>query len=115
MPTYTMSCFILPKTFCDEIAAMIRKFWWGGKKDSTICWEKWDDLCKKKDECGLGFREFEAFNFAMLAKQGWRLMTNLSSFVARVLKGKYFSHTQFLSAKLGSKPSYVWRSVQDGR
>ena len=29
IPTYTMSCFKLPDTLCDELIAKIRKFWWG--------------------------------------------------------------------------------------
>ena len=33
IPTYTMSCFKLPDSLCDELTAMIRKFWWGQRKD----------------------------------------------------------------------------------
>ena len=33
--TYTMSCFKLLDTLCNELTAMIGKFWWGQKKDEN--------------------------------------------------------------------------------
>ena len=29
IPTYTISCFKLPDSLCDELTTMIRRFWWG--------------------------------------------------------------------------------------
>jgi len=47
----------------------------------------------------------------MLAKQAWRILTNPSSLVARVLKARYFPTCDLLNAKLGSSPSYSWRII----
>ena len=33
IPTYAMSCFKLPIGLCDDIKAMIRRYWWGQKGD----------------------------------------------------------------------------------
>jgi hypothetical protein len=35
----------------------------------------------------------------------------LDSLMARVLKAKYYPREDFLSAKLGRRPSYAWRSI----
>jgi hypothetical protein len=48
---------------------------------------------------------------ALLAKQGWRIMLNPNCLVAKVLKSKYFSKEEFLTSRLWSNPSFVWRSL----
>ena len=35
MLTYTMSCFQLPKTLCDDLERMMRNFWWGQRNQET--------------------------------------------------------------------------------
>ena len=68
-------------------------------------------MCNPKARGGLGFRNLKAFNLAMLAKQAWRILNNPSSLVARVIKARYFPTGNLLNAKLGSSPSYSWRSI----
>ena len=33
IPTYTMECFKLPISLCNEIESLIKKFWWGQQGD----------------------------------------------------------------------------------
>ena len=45
--TYTMGCFELPVSLCNEIESLIKKFWWGQQGDQRkIHWVKWEDLTK---------------------------------------------------------------------
>lgn len=63
-------------------------------------------MCNSKIDGGMGFRDMECFKRALVAKQGWRILSNLSnldSLLACVLKGKYYPHSSFLQAAQGRK------------
>lgn len=112
IPIYTMSVFRLPKTLIKEINSLMSKFWWGFKENlNKIAWVSWKNLGRKKDNGGLGFRELDCFNMAMLAKQGWRILKFPDSLAARVMREKYFPDSNFLKANLGKRPSFAWRSI----
>lgn len=113
LPTYSMSCFFLfPKVLCLELESIMCLFQW--QKSSTrwgIRWCKWSDLCTPKNLGGLGFRDLCIFTVALLVKQGWRLLTNPASLLARIYSVKYFPNTSFWNARLGSYPSFTWKSI----
>ena len=71
-----------------------------------MAWVSWKQMCYSKSKGGLGFRNLQGFNLAMLAKQAWRILTNPTSLIARVFKTRYI-----LSATLVSNPYYSWRSI----
>ncbi|KAH1048031.1 hypothetical protein J1N35_038815 [Gossypium stocksii] len=85
IPTYTMACFLLPKSLCAKLEGIIDKFWW----QKGIHWCAWNELLSLKKDGGLGFRNLAKFNIALLAKQGWRLINFPNSLLARVLKNTY--------------------------
>ncbi|XP_042950197.1 uncharacterized protein LOC122282305 [Carya illinoinensis] len=67
IPTYSMSVFMLPRRICKQISSLMARFWWGHKeKDNKIQWRSWDKLGDSKRDGGLGFRDLECFNQAML-------------------------------------------------
>ncbi|XP_030478314.1 uncharacterized mitochondrial protein AtMg00310-like [Cannabis sativa] len=72
-------------------------------------------MCKLKEQGGMGFRELESFNQALLAKQGWKILTNPDCLMAKVLKALYFPHNNFLEAKVGHYGSHIWRGIVWGR
>jgi hypothetical protein len=115
IPTFAMSCFDLTKTLCEEISMMICRFWWAQQdKENKVHWLRWEILSKPKSGGGLGFRDLYGFNIAMLACQGWRMLTNTESLCARVLKVRYFPNTSILEAVPTGGISYSWRSILKG-
>ena len=70
IPSYTMSCFKLPNTLCDELTGMVRQFWWGQvRKEKKLAWMSWEKMCLPKEKRGMGFKDLKLFNMALLAKQ----------------------------------------------
>lgn len=63
----------------------------------------------------MGFQNYRAFNEAMLACHGWRLIMNPQTFWASYLKGIYFPNSSFLQASRGSHASWAWLSLLHGR
>ena len=111
-----MSCFQLTKKVCKKLASLMAKYWWSGSLDRrSLHWLSWDKLASPKACGGMGFRDLELFNLALLAKQAWRILQSPNSLSARILKSVYFSNNCILDADLGSHPSQIWRAIIEGR
>ncbi|XP_056848921.1 uncharacterized protein LOC130499048 [Raphanus sativus] len=116
MPTYTMSCFKLPASLCKQIQSVLTRFWWDAKPDTRKrSWVSWDKLTCPKSAGGLGFREIEIFNDALLAKHAWRLLQDPSSLLGRILLKKYCHSSDFLSCSAPNAASHGWRGILAGR
>ena len=76
-----------------------------------MAWVSWLRMCKSKLKGGMGLCDLYAFNLAMLVKQGWRMLENLSLLMTHMYKARYFPNGDILNASIGSNPSYAWRSI----
>lgn len=115
-PTYSMSCFLFPKKLCRNLTTISSKFWWGAMNgERKVHWIAWDKMCVSKRNGGLGFRDMEAFNLALLAKQAWRLLTVPDSLCARVLKARYYKNSDLMAATCPKRGSFTWRSICHGK
>lgn len=108
MPVYTMQCFKFPKTTCDSLSNAMNDFWWNSieEKIKVNC-VNWEKLCLSKEHDGLGFRDIQCFNQALLAKNAWIILQNPSSLCAKVLGSRYFDQNTFLRAGVGKRSSYA--------
>ncbi|XP_074346913.1 uncharacterized protein LOC141685724 [Apium graveolens] len=117
LPTYAMSVFLLPSDITKDFERSISRFWWNSKNNDSrsIHWMSYQRLSRHKACGGMGFRDFRDFNIAMLGKQGWRFITNPNSLVSRIYKARYFAECNFLEARIGNNPSFIWRSIWEAK
>ncbi|KAK2388665.1 Ribonuclease H superfamily protein [Trifolium repens] len=116
IPSYVMSVYLLPDTTIKEIERLMNSFWWGGgTHNQGIRWLAWDRMAYPKALGGMGFRDLHSFNLAMIAKQGWNIMTKPNTLVAKIYKARYFPNSSLFEAQLGHNPSYAWRGIWKAR
>jgi hypothetical protein len=63
---------------------------------------------------GLGFRDTEIFNLALLARKARCMLFRPESLCFKVLKSIYFPSIDILNAPIGNNPSKTWRTICDG-
>lgn len=112
---YAMSCFDLTKSLCDDISAMIGRFWWAQQEnDKKVHWLSWCTLTSRKEKGGLGYRDLHLFNLAMLGRQAWRMLQNPESLCVRLLKARYWPDGDLMQVQEHPGISYTWRSIVRG-
>ncbi|KAL2931509.1 LINE-1 retrotransposable element ORF2 protein [Bienertia sinuspersici] len=88
--THVFSVYLMPKFITKQLNSLICKFWWKGTSaGQPIYWKKRSLLEQPKDRGGLGLKNVEYFNKALLAKQAWRLHQQPTLLLARVYSTKY--------------------------
>lgn len=116
LPVFPMSVFKLPETLIKNLNSLMAGFWWSSEPHlKKIHWVSWDKLCLPKSLGGIGFKDLESFNQALLSKQAWKVVQQPECLLARFLKSTYFNNGTFLEAPTGVRPSFAWRSLLHGR
>ncbi|KAA3477110.1 reverse transcriptase [Gossypium australe] len=109
IPTYALSIFLASKGVIEEVQAKISKTWWAGN-DKGRFWTMlfWKTLRKPKGMGGLGIRDVQLFNLALLGRQVWRLISYKDSLCFKVF---IFQMVIFFKAKRVDRASFTWSSI----
>ena len=95
---------------CEKMKSNTANHWWDFEDNTRKMYQRsWEWISAPKSFGGMGFR-FVLFNQAMLGKQCCWLITNPSSLCARVLRGRYYPNSDFLTVVKPLSASFTWRS-----
>ncbi|KAL5168952.1 putative ribonuclease H protein [Glycine soja] len=90
LPLFFLSFFRIPAAILQRISAIQRQFLWGGKPDSRkIAWISWSQCCSPKHMGGLGIRDLQSLNKALLFKWKWLMFHQPDQLWTRILISKY--------------------------
>ncbi|KAM2004953.1 hypothetical protein FF1_000090 [Malus domestica] len=93
LPVYYMSLFKVPCGVIRKLEKLMNGFLWEGvgegKKFHLV---KWGDVCKSKEDGGLGLGNLRFRNVALLAKWLWRFPLEPNSLWHKVIRSKYGLH-----------------------
>ncbi|KAL0313710.1 UNVERIFIED_CONTAM: putative mitochondrial protein, partial [Sesamum calycinum] len=109
--TYWASVFILPKGIISILEGKMRKFLWQGPNRRGNAKVAWDQICKPKEEGGLGIRSMTVSNKALMLKQLWRILHNdgTSIWVEWIQLGRLHNNT--LWTFNGATGTWGWKKM----
>ncbi|GKF09163.1 RNA-directed DNA polymerase, eukaryota, reverse transcriptase zinc-binding domain protein, partial [Tanacetum coccineum] len=74
------SVFLLPKTVVNDIEKLFKRFIWNnGESCKGKAKVAWAEVCKPKDQGGLGFKSLELWNKTLLVKHLWNVASRKES------------------------------------
>lgn len=111
IPVYTMAAMNPPKGTIDLIEKHFVRFFWGSSTEkSKYHWSSWENLCKAKDEGGIGIKRLQDISDTFTTKRWWNFRTNQSPWAAFLLS-KYCTRVHAVATKKVSNQSSAWQKL----
>ena len=113
IPIYFFSFFRVPIRVVDKLVRIQRRFLWGGGDDhNKIAWVNWERICLPKESGGLGIKDINKFNLALLGKWKWNLFHHHGELWTKVLESKYGGWRGLDEASCDNSASIWWRDLK---
>lgn len=82
----------------------------------SVAWVKWLDICKSKEKGGLGVRDLESFNKALIGKWLWKYFRDNNSLWVKVIdsllrEGRVWWRDRVLSGT-GERGRWFWEGLE---
>lgn len=87
---FSLSFYRVPIRVRKELENIQQNFLWGGSDlKRKVHWVSWRLICNHKDEGGLGVKDIDTFNKALLCKWKWRILVEDNTIWYELIKFKY--------------------------
>ena len=111
-PLFYLSFFKAPKQLCKTIRTIQSNFFWGWNSEGKkIHWVAWNRVCRPVEKGGLGYKDVQKFNFALLAKWKCRLRTGEEGAWRDVIESKYGNWRKMKDSMVERKSCHWWKNL----
>nr|KYP53471.1 Putative ribonuclease H protein At1g65750 family [Cajanus cajan] len=112
LPLYYLSFYKIPKGVSSKISRLQRQFLWGSNQGTKkMAWIKWEKVTDSKEKGGLGIKEINLFNKALLAKWRWCLFHNPESLWVKFICSKYGGFQNLCAQNALQNDSVWWKDL----
>nr|XP_025670055.1 uncharacterized protein LOC112769805 [Arachis hypogaea] len=112
LPIYQMQVSLFPKKACSKIDFVLRNFLWKGKTDERgLNLLNWSTVITPKRYGGLGVRDTQCVNTALLGKLVWQLFHGKNKLWVRIMLAKYVQGSLGLDLQCPTQSSSIWRNI----
>ncbi|XP_073360310.1 uncharacterized protein [Aegilops tauschii subsp. strangulata] len=108
---FIMSFYSFPETLHHEIGSVQARFYWAGEGDKQkYHMVRWSEICKPRDQGGLGIMSSKRMNLALLTHRLWRIANGDGGLWLQIVRQKYL-RGQPLAFCARTGGSQFWQSV----
>jgi hypothetical protein len=110
LPMYMMSFFAIPRGVLKKIDYFRSRFFWQQEEKRKYRLAKWSILCQPKDQGGLGIRNLDIQNTALLSKWLYKLLTTDGTW-QELIRNKYLGSKPLSQAFWKPGDSHFWSGL----
>ena len=109
---YWASILLLPQAVLSKITVACRNYLWGGFDTYTrVPHISWSNSCHSKQYGGLGIKDFEAWNKAIIAKLVWAVAQKKEVLWVKWVHGRYIKQADWGTFTPAPDSSWTWKKI----